>query len=137
MTKRTSILTLLLALCMLLLLSGCFGSNTRLLQRHIDPSQRFTEAEIQAAMDLAVAQFKKGFDGCTLLTMEYDESAQGKAAAGWAEDYGADEAIILTSTFTTNGDVACFNPWDIYTGWQWILTRDDGGRWELRTWGYG
>ena len=57
----------------------------------------------------------------------------------WARQYGADEAIVLLSDFSVSrfGGDGSLDPNENYINWKWILTRSDGGAWELRTWGYG
>ena len=82
---------------------------------------------------------KAEFEGCTLLTMEYSEETSERSAPGWAETYGAGEAIVLLSSFQVDdkGGDGSFNPGDTYRNWQWVLVRSDGTDWELKTWGYG
>ncbi len=56
-----------------------------------------------------------------------DENAD--AMKWWAAKYGVDEVIILISSFDTDskGGDSSQNPYDIYTGWQWILDREKKG----------
>lgn len=131
------VLYLILSLC--LLLAGCSKGNVSNVQFLICESAQYTQAEIQDAMDVAVSHFKKEFEGCTLLTMEYSEAKTASSGAAWAAQYGAEEGIILLSSFDVdeNGGDGGFNPNSTYTNWQWILTRSEGGKWELQTWGYG
>ena len=46
---------------------------------------------------------------------------------------------LLDSVFyvDASGSDGSLNPNSTYTNWQWVLTRDRGGKWVLRTWGYG
>ena len=98
-----------------------------------------TPSEIEQAMEVAMNHFRKEFDGCTMTKIEYDEEKSGKAAREWAQQYGADEGIVLYSSFDVDasGGDGSFNPNSTYTKWQWILTRNKGEGWVLRTWGYG
>ena len=59
--------------------------------------------------------------------------------AEWAEESGADEAIVLYSTLETDasGGDGSSEPNATYENWQWILVRDNGGTWEVKTYGYG
>ena len=135
MKKLTAISFAVLAL---LLLAGC-GGNTSTAGRHIGESTLYTEAEIAAAMDAAERKFKSDFDGCTLILTDYNEEFSAPRAEEWAAQYSADEAIVLRSEFETGSEAGggSLNPNETYRGWQWILTRDEGGSWTLRTWGYG
>ena len=126
-------------LILLSLLAGCTKGDVKNVEFVIGKSARYAEAEIRDAMDVAIAHFKAEFEGCTLLTMEYIEDRSVNAAAGWAKTYGAEEGIVLLSSFQIDdkGGDGSFNPGDTYRNWQWVLVRSEGGAWELKTWGYG
>ena len=132
---------LLCLICLLaLLLYGCGrGGNASEVQVITGKSEIFTEREIENAMEVAMDHFRKEFDGCTMTKIEYDEARSGAAAVDWAEQYGAQEGIVLYSSFDVDasGGDGSLNPNSTYNNWQWVLTRDKGGKWELRTWGYG
>ncbi len=134
-----STLSYLLILVLLLSCTGCAKGDVSDVQRVIMPSEQYTKGEIEDAMDIAISHFRKHFEGCTLLTMEYDQSKTISAEAANAQQYEAEEGIVLLSSFTVdeNGGEGGFNPNSTYTKWQWILTRSNGGKWELQTWGYG
>lgn len=104
----------------------------------MDESEIYTEAEIMDAMDTVTSYFKKNYAGCKLTNIEYDEEKSVSQADGWAEQYEADEAIVLISSFDvdSSGGDGSLNPDSTYNGWQWVLTRNDGGKWKLQTWGY-
>ena len=122
-----------------LLLCGCGGGNASEVQVITGESAIFTQKEIESAMEVAMDHFRKEFDGCTMTKIEYAEGRTQAAAAEWAQHYGADEAIVLYSSFDvdSSGGDGSFSPNSTYANWQWILTRDAGGEWVLRTWGYG
>lgn len=132
---------LLCLLCLLfLVLSGCGGGgNASQVQVIIGESVLFTEGEIEDAMEVAMNNFRREFDGCTMTKIEYIESKSQAAAAEWARTYGADEGIVLYSSFDVDasGGDGSLNPNSTYNNWQWILTRNEGENWVLRTWGYG
>ena len=115
------------------------GGDIRPVRREIGESVYFTEADIESAMQIAEQHFKREFEGCTLWTVTYEEDFSDRLAPGWAENYGAEEAIVLYSSFWVDGSKAdaCFNPDSLYTKWQWMLTRNPGESWKLQTWGYG
>ena len=127
--------------CLLaLLLAGCGrGGDASEVQMITGESAIFTQREIENAMEAAMNYFRKEFDGCTMTKIEYDESKSAGAALEWARQYGAEEGIVLYSSFhvDASGGDGSLNPNSTYTKWQWVLTRDAGGEWVLRTWGYG
>lgn len=133
--KRVLILLCLVAA----FLCGCGGGDTSEVRMLTGASDLFAQGEIEDAMDVAMDHFRKEFYGCTMTKIEYDESKSEAAAIEWARQYGADEAIVLYSSFDVDasGGDGSFNPNSTYDNWKWILTRDDGGEWVLRTWGYG
>ena len=126
-----------LLLCVLLL-TGC-GGNTRHVMPVVGPSELFTDAEIEEAVDIVLRYFRKEFEGCTLTRLEYDETAVRDEMPEWAEQYGESQAIVLLSDFEVApyGASPSLNPGDTYRNWKWILTRSGGEGWVLRTWGYG
>lgn len=131
---------LILAMVVSLLLCGCGrGGNASEVQVVTGESEIFTEREIEDAMEVAMNYFRKEFDGCTMTKIEYEEIRSQAASIEWAQQYGADEGIVLYSSFDVDasGGDGSLNPNSTYNNWQWILTRDTGGEWVLRTWGYG
>lgn len=136
MRKLSVILSVVLILAML---CACGGGNASQVQMITGESEVFTQREIEDAMEAAMDHFRKEFDGCTMTKIEYDESKIEADAIEWAQQYGADEAIVLYSSFDVDasGGDGSLNPNSTYNNWQWILTRDEGGKWVLRTWGYG
>ena len=129
---------LLFMMAAVLILSGC-GGKTGSVERKIGDSAVYSKAEIQLAMGKVVNRFSKGFDGCTLLELEYDEVFSLERAEAWARQYQADEAIVLKSSFfvDASGCGGCMNPNSVYENYQWVLTRNKWGTWQLQTWGYG
>ena len=127
-------------LCLLMLaLTGCGGGDASQVQLITGKSELFTQREIENAMETAMNHFRKEFDGCTMTKIEYDEEKSRAAALEWARQYGADEAIVIYSTFDVDasGGDGSFTPNSTYSNWKWVLTRSGGGNWVLRTWGYG
>lgn len=133
MKKGIVIVSLLLCL----LLTAC-GGKVRTMPV-IGPSELYTDREIGKAMDIVADYFKKEFDGCTLIRLEYDEAAVRDELMGWADQYDEGQAIVLLSDFEvdSSGGDGSLNPNDTYRNWKWILTRTGAGEWQLRTWGYG
>ena len=128
---------LLLCLACILLLTACGGGDVSEVGRHIGVCERFSEREVAAAMDEVESFFRKEYDGCKLLRLEYDEEKTLKEAYAWSEDFGA-EAIVLESDFYVDdsGRTVTLEPDETYRNYEWILTRTVLG-WKLQTWGYG
>ena len=137
--SRKAALLPLLVLALMVAVFVLLGGKTRDLHREIGPSEQYSSMDIRSAMWVAEWTFRLGFRGCSLLEMTYDEEFSGDRGREWAEQYGAEEAIVLTSTFEVgeSGGDGSLNPNSTYRNWQWILTRSGGGFWKLRTSGYG
>lgn len=133
--------TVILFLILILIFSfvGCRRGNVRYLETTIGDSDIYTREDIEKAIDVVSKFFQKEFEGCTLRTMEYNEPETIRRAKEWAEQYDAEEAIVLISSFyvAPNGGDGSLNPGSTYENWQWILTRNSGEAWTLQTWGYG
>lgn len=133
-------LTVAIALIFLLatILGGCGGGSVNNVNRIIGGSQIYKTDEIEAAMDTVVEYFRDEFAGCTLTELRYQEDSQ-KESDEWAEQYQAEEAIVLYSTFQvdSSGGDGSLEPNSTYANWKWVLTRSNGGNWTLQTWGYG
>lgn len=128
-----------LVLVVMLLLTGCQrGGVTKDHRREIGSSDLYTQTQIHEIMDIVEAYFEQSFDGCTLLELTYRESYSAKHRDELAAQYGADRAIVFTSTFDVDdsGGDGSLNPNSTYGSWMWILTQNDGEPWVLRDWGY-
>ena len=106
-------------------------------QETIAQHELYDKNEILEAMNAVQKHFLLSFKGCTLLTLKYSDDLQ-EAQKEWAEQYHADEVLILISSFKTgaSGCDGSMSPNTIYSNWQWILTRSTNGKWTLQTWGY-
>ena len=93
---------------------------------------------ISAAMDTAQEYFDDHFPGCVMTAFRYDEESVREAEPEWADQYQADQAIVLLSDFQTDkhGGDGSLNPNEIYQDWQWVLVRSGNGDWTLKTCGY-
>lgn len=134
--KRVALFSLLLITA--LLLCGCLPQGN-VNHVHITPGKSavYTQSDIEDAMDTVIRHFRREFDGCTLVHLYYEEDTIRNKS--WALQYGANEGIIILSSFQVGpeGSNGSLNPDSTYDCWQWILTRSGGGNWVLRTWGYG
>ncbi len=101
-------------------------------------SNIYTNEDIQSAINVVIKNFKKEFDGCKLLEIYYVGDDRKEEFDEWAKNYKKDEVIILESSFyvDSSGESQGFNPDYTYKDFGWILARNKGEAWELRTCGY-
>ena len=130
------ILALLLAVVLTLSLTGC-GQLFTTFAIVGEKSKIYTEADINEAFDVVLDFFRKEFDGCTLLELGYAGDETLSEQKEWARQYEADECILLVCSFETDGTAGPLNPNSTYENYKWILTRNYGGKWEIKTNGYG
>ena len=132
-------LIFLIILLISMAVCGCSRGNTRKVELVVGESEIFEEKEIKAAMDQVLVHFKRHFSGCDLLELSYQEEISNRSCDACAQQYGADQAIVLLSSFYVDSSAGggSLNPNSIYEKFQWVLTRDEGSAWVLQTWGYG
>ena len=129
-----------LMLLLLLSLSACGGKLADGMQVEIaEGSSGYSTEDIQAAVDVVEKTFKRDFPGCTMTALRYAPDSGKEANEAWAEQYDAEEAMVLYSDFTVDdsGRSESLNPNSTYTDWQWVLVRHAGEKWKLATWGLG
>lgn len=104
----------------------------------IGESDLYTAGDIESAMAVVEKEFRKSFHGCSLTKLWYDENVCRLEQKDWTDQYGTDEAIVLLSDFEVgkSGGDGSLDPGRTYKNWEWILVRNTGGEWELKTWGY-
>ena len=102
-------------------------------------SEVYSDREIKAAIRTIKWYFKLHFNDCTLTEITYAGDEESEHEAGFAQRNNADEVIVLVSSFDVgaSGGDGSLNPNSTYTGWSWILVRDEGGRWKHVDHGYG
>ena len=102
-------------------------------------SDIYASEDINAAIKTAIKYFEREFSGCTLKEIQYIGDQARESFEEWAEQYHADSAIILISTFDvdSSGGDGSLNPNSTYENWQWILVRSANGSWKHVTHGYG
>lgn len=129
-------LALFIAIICLFAFSGC--GNTFGAKKTVSDSEIFRMNEIEKAMNIVTRYFAFHFEGCVLLELEYDEDYSKERAKEWAKQYDADEAIVLLSSFYVekqgNGSLEGDK---LYKNYNWILVKNKGESWRLKTWGYG
>ena len=130
-------IALTLLLIFSLILSSCAGSVRGAVILPAE-SQIYSDEDIAAAVGVIMDLFRSGWSGCTLKEIGYAGDERTAAYRDWALRNDADEVIVLLSSFhvgPTGGD-GSLNPNDTYTGWMWILVRQNGGEWRHVDHGY-
>ena len=123
-------------LVLAVLVSQSRGGDVRDVERIKTNCTLYTQNDIQTAMDIVEKEFQKGFEGCKLLTITYDEEETQKEIERQWERYGELKLLILVSDFYAGEKAEGGFERDMtYTGWKWIF-RDDGDGWRLINWGY-
>ena len=102
-------------------------------------SEVYSDREINAAIRTIKWYFKLHFNDCTLTEITYAGDEESEHEAEFAQRNNADEVIVLVSSFDVgaSGGDGSLNPNSTYTGWSWILVRDEGGPWRHIDHGYG
>ena len=138
MARRSAVfIVLILSLC----LTACsisLGKSSGA-KVNIGESEKFSKEEITAAVNCVKETFR-GFSGCEMTSISYDEQksdeqAKGYISGGEGSENGASEGnvIVLFSDFTVDASGGeGLNPNSTYTGWKWVLTRDSAaGKWRV------
>ena len=130
------VLLLLLCAAMLLTLVAC--GSVKNVQTEEVASERYSQKDIEAAIGAIKKEFVRNWNGFTLTEISYAGDDVSENHRKWAERNGADEVIVLTSSFDVaeQGASPSLNPGSTYTRWMWILVRSDGGAWEHVDHGY-
>lgn len=129
----SAILCILLVLC----LSACGGEISEATTHSVD-SDMYSQEDIASAIDVIKKEFKSNWKGCTLKEIYYAGDDSSIAYQDWAERNDTDEVIVLLSSFDvdSSGGDGSLNPNSTYNGWNWILVRENGGKWQHVDHGY-
>ena len=118
-----------------LLLCGCGSASV-----NVGRSELYSQEELQAAVDVVLADFEQHESSRRLIRLEYDEELTLREAEYRAEHYGEEAVIVLVTDFYVKRSavaVGALVPGSTCTDYQWILTRDPDGQWVVRDKGYG
>ena len=124
--------TIMLGLC------ACNGGNVSNVSIKEYESDLYETKEIEDAINVATQYFKNNFNGCTLIEITYAGDEISQEYIDWAERNDADDVIVLISSFDvdSSGGDGSLNPNSTYDGWNWILVRNNGGKWRHVDHGY-
>ena len=109
-----------LMLLLLLSLSACGGKLADGMQVEIaEGSSGYSTEDIQAVVDVVEKKFKRDFSGCTMTALRYAPHSGKEGNEAWAEQYDAEEAMVLYSDFDvdSSGGDGSLNPNSTYTDW--------------------
>lgn len=125
--RRGVCILLVLALCLPLLAACGAPGDTGGVQIAPGASERFSEADIRAAMDCAMAAFRKQFDGCKLTRLAYSEAYfESYLAGGGASDDGNSIVLLADYVETETNTLHISRPW--------VLTRaDESAAWKVQS----
>lgn len=136
--KKKFMLTLLIICVYCVLLISCNGDSSKA-DVDLGSSRLFTQEELEGAVSCIKREFR-GFNGCTMLNLRYDEEETKKAGPQWAKDAERKGRVaIFLSDFETgsSGGDGSMEPNSKYPDWQWIVIKDKTtGEWQVLTSGY-
>lgn len=132
------VLCVMLCILLSLSLSACGGSTRGATTRRV-PSEIYSLPDIESAINVIKAEFRTFWSGCTLIEISYAGDEKSIAAQDMAAQYGADEVIVLTSSFRvdSSGGDGSLEPNSTCDNWTWTLVRTKGGNWRKVAEGYG
>ncbi|MBQ6413078.1 MAG: hypothetical protein IJI19_06340 [Ruminococcus sp.] len=121
------IVTVLLILISAFLFCAC-GDISELKIIEVD-SEKYSQEEIDEAIEVVKDYFLKNYDDCKLLTIQC------------AGDGNIDERlglILISDLYTTEQyhSPGSKSPGETYTGWEWVMTQNENGKWEIKNMGW-
>jgi len=125
--------------CTVMTLSLCAcGGNVKNVNVVDVESEIYTSDDINSAIETIIKEFDKKWKGCTLKEIYYAGDEISPNYQDWADRNNAEEVIVLLSSFDvdSSGGDGALNPNSTYTGWNWILVRNNGGQWRHVDHGY-
>lgn len=133
-----SIITIILTCIMILGLNACSGGNVSNVHIKEYESTLYESKEIEAAINVVIKYFKNTFSGCTLTEITYAGDEITKMEKEVADRNNADEVIVLISSFDvdSSGGDGSLKSNSTYSGWNWVLVRNNGGKWRHVDHGY-
>lgn len=131
---------LILVLFVFAAITGC-GSKVTEITTDYGTSNLYTDEDMDNAVTLIKTEFAS-WEGCELHSISYaGDECNSEENIKWmnklSEGKNYTQCIEFLSDFHSpkNGGGA-WNPDQEYRDWGWWLARENGGEWELLTWGY-
>lgn len=123
---------------MLMSLCACSSDKDNVWTTEVS-STLYSQQDISDAIDVVKSDFKQNNSGFTLKKLYYAGDETSQSYQEWADRNNADEVLVLWSAFHTDSDGGSdksFEPDTEYTDWNWILVRNDGGKWAIADQGF-
>ena len=123
---------------MLMSLCACSSDKDNVWTTEVS-STLYSQQDISDAIDVVKSDFKQNNSGFTLKKLYYAGDETSQSYQEWADRNNADEVLVLGSAFHTDSDCGSdksFEPDTEYTDWNWILVRNDGGKWAIADQGF-
>ncbi len=100
---------------------------------NLGQSSVFTEEQLEYGADYVVATFGTYFPECELLDVTYDDSFSSSQDEINKQQYGEADYVVFTTDFIVSADYTDgpLNAGETYEDYQWILTMNAEGQWEL------
>jgi len=109
------------------------GDTSTVLIREVQ-SEMFTQVEIASAADAAMEYFRCEFEGCKMTEIYY----AGDEQSAYESKCHECETLVLYSSFEVDsaGGDGSFAADTIYSGWSWIMAKDQDGNWKVINYGF-
>ena len=123
---------------MLMSLCACSSDKDNVWTTEVS-STLYSQQDISDAIDVVKSDLKQNNSGFTLKKLYYAGDETSQSYQEWADRNKADEVLVLLSIFHTDsngGSDKSFEPDTEYTDWNWILVRNDGGKWAIADQGF-
>lgn len=136
--KKVICIIAITSIVFILTACNCGGNIDNVTVSDWKPSEIYTDNDIESAIQTVKNYFRKEFDGCTLTKIGYAGDNLTNEFNKLANQYNADEVIVLYSSFDvdSSGGDGSLNPNSTYDDWQWILVRSADGAWIHADHGY-
>jgi hypothetical protein len=105
---------------------------------NICQSSVFTEDQMMYGAEYVIAAFGTHFPECELLSVTYDDRFSSSQDEINKQQYGDADYVVFTTDFTVPVDYTegPLNAGETYEDYQWILTMNEAGQWELVSCGW-
>ena len=127
-----------MAVIMIISLCACSSDKDNVWTTEVS-STLYSQQDISGAIDVVKSDFKQNNSDFILEKLYYAGDETSQSYQEWADRNNADEVLVLRSAFHTDSDGGSdksFEPDTEYTDWNWILVRNDGGKWAIADQGF-
>lgn len=140
--KKGTILVFALIAILALTLAGCGKKEASAeIKKDYGSSEIYSEEDMNAAVDTFMKEFDT-WKGCEMHSIRYaGDACCSDENIAWMNELGEGKAFTQCIEFTTefHSPKEGGGAWEAdkeYKDYGWYLAREEGGAWELMTWGY-